>query len=133
MQSALGHLQINIDLANLSFYKELFTFLGWRVILDEPEMLGVLDPNKASLWFGQMNKVSNDHDGIGMNHLAVGVPNQADVDQAVDYLKGHHVECLFETPRHRPEFSGEGKTYYQVMFESPDHLLFEVVYIGPKQ
>ena len=22
-------------------------------------------------------------------------------------------------------------TYYQVMFESPDHILFEVVYIGP--
>ncbi len=38
------------------------------------------------------------------------------------------------TPRHRPEFSqGPDQTYYQVMFESPDRVLFEVVYTGPKQ
>jgi catechol 2,3-dioxygenase-like lactoylglutathione lyase family enzyme len=133
MKSTLGHLQINIDLANLGFYKDLFTFLGWVVIYDDPEMLGALDHNKTSLWFGQMKKAANDHDGIGMNHLALAVPNQADVDETVAYLKKHNIECLFETPRHRPEFSGEGKTYYQVMFESPDHILFEVVYTGPKQ
>ena len=37
------------------------------------------------------------------------------------------------TPRHRPEFSAsEHDTYYQIMFESPDRVLFEVVYEGPK-
>ncbi len=134
MQSTLGHLQININLAHIGFYKELFTFLGWKVICDEPDMLGVLDPNKCSLWFGgQTKKVSNDYDSIGMNHLAASVASQADVDEVVAYLQKHDVACLFETPRHRPEFSGEGKTYYQVMFESPDHILFEVVYTGPKQ
>lgn len=113
MQSVIGHLQINIDLANISFYSELFSFLGWRVICDEPDMLGVLDSNKSSLWFGEpTKKVSNDYDGIGTNHLAIAVPNQADVDAAVTYLKDHNVKCLFETPRHRPEFCGEGKTYY---------------------
>jgi hypothetical protein len=35
---------------------------------------------------------------------------------------------------HRPEFaSSEAGTYYQVMFRSPDGILFELVYIGPRQ
>ncbi|MDO9120413.1 MAG: hypothetical protein Q7U31_01420, partial [Anaerolineaceae bacterium] len=75
----------------------------------------------------------NDYDGIGMNHLGVSVEKQSDVDETVEYLKAKGVTALFETPRHRSEFSGEGSTYYQVMFESPDKILFEVVYTGPKQ
>ena len=43
------------------------------------------------------------------------------------------LQHLFETPRHRPDFAhGEDTTYYQVMFESPDRILFEIVYTGPK-
>ena len=38
---------------------------------------------------------------------------------------------LFETPRYRPDFSSEPNTYYQIMFESPDRILFEIVYVGP--
>jgi catechol 2,3-dioxygenase-like lactoylglutathione lyase family enzyme len=134
MKSTIGHLQINIHLNHLGFYKGLFTFLGWKVIYDTPEMLGVLDPNNASLWFAEVTKkVANDYDGIGMNHLAISVPNQSDVDETVAYLKQQAISCLFETPRHRPEFCSEGKTYYQVMFESPDRILFEVVFTGPKQ
>lgn len=35
--------------------------------------------------------------------------------------------------RHRPEFSwGPDDTHDQVMFESPDRTLIEVVYTGPK-
>ena len=50
---------------------------------------------------------------------------------------GDTVELVFETPHHRPEIIAgtggpEGFTYYQVMFASPDNLLFEVVYTGPK-
>jgi hypothetical protein len=63
----------------------------------------------------------------------VSVEKQSDVDETVTYLKAHGVPVLFETPRHRAEFSGGGNTYYQVMFESPDKILFEVVYTGPKQ
>ena len=134
MQSTFGHLMIHIAISNISFYKDLFGFLGWRVICDEPDMLGVLDANKSSLWFGNLIKqANNDNDGIGMNHLAISVPSQADVDTVVTWLADHKIACQFETPRHRPEFSGEGKTYYQVMFESPDRILLEVVYTGPKQ
>jgi len=132
--STVGHLQFNIDPKNLPFYKELFSFLGWKVLCDEEQMLGIEDEHKTSLWFaGPAKNVKNDYDGPGENHIGISVPNQSDVDEAVSYLKAHTVEALFETPRHRPEFCGsEDATYYQVMFESPDRLLFEVVYTGPK-
>jgi catechol 2,3-dioxygenase-like lactoylglutathione lyase family enzyme len=135
IKSTVGHLQFNIDPKNLPFYKELFIFLGWKVLLEEDQMLGIEDEHKASLWFiGPAKNVKNDYDGPGENHLGVSVPKQSDVDEVVSYLKAHGVSALFETPRHRPEFCGdENSTYYQVMFESPDHLLFEVVYTGPKE
>jgi hypothetical protein len=67
-----------------------------------------------------------------MNHLGISVAAQADVDAAVEFLQQRKIASLFETPRHRPEFSaGSDQTYYQVMFESPDRILFEVVYTGP--
>jgi hypothetical protein len=133
MKSNLGHLQINISAKNLGFYKELFTFLGWKALYEDENMLGVGCEKGSSLWFGDgLKDLTNDYDGRGMNHLAISVEKQTDVDQAADYLKAHNIPALFETPRHRAEFSGPGSTYYQVMFESPDKLLFEVVYTGPK-
>jgi catechol 2,3-dioxygenase-like lactoylglutathione lyase family enzyme len=132
----LGHLQVNIHLQNMHFYQDLFDFLEWKVLYNDENMLGVADEHGVSLWFGEPIKktVANDYDGIGTNHIAISVLSQADVDAAVEFLKKHQVAALFDTPRHRPDFcSTEAITYYQVMFESPDHILFEVVYIGPKQ
>ena len=61
------------------------------------------------------------------------MPAPADVDETVEFLRNLGVTLLFDTPRHRPEFAGgEDQTYYQVMFETPDRILLEVVYIGPK-
>lgn len=132
IQSHIGHIQINIDPQNAGFYKELLTFMGWSVWYEDPEMLGLGDSQNASLWFGARTKtVTNDYDGPGMNHLGLAVPSQADVDAVVDFLREHNIPALFETPRHRPDFSSPGQTYYQVMFESPDRILFEVVYTGP--
>jgi catechol 2,3-dioxygenase-like lactoylglutathione lyase family enzyme len=132
--STIGHLQINIHTQNLGFYKELFSFLGWQTLYEDENMLGVGDGQHASLWFAAATKdVANDYDGPGLNHLGLSVAKQGDVDQAVTFLKEHGVECLFETPRHRAEFSGPGNTYYQVMFETPDRLLIEVVYTGVKE
>ncbi len=133
IKSSVGHLQININAENLPFYKELMGFLGWSVWYEDPKMLGVGIEQGTSLWFdGHIKPVANDYDGNGMNHLGIAVPAQGDVDQVVAYLQEHGVKALFDTPRHRPEFcSGPDKTYYQVMFESPDRVLFEVVYTGP--
>jgi catechol 2,3-dioxygenase-like lactoylglutathione lyase family enzyme len=133
LQTQLGHLVFGAQPGNLPFYKDLFTFLGWIVIYDSPEMFGVGDKNQVSVWFGPpLKNTSNDYDGPGLNHIAIGTATQADVDAAEKYLTGKGIAMLFETPRHRPEFSSEPNTYYQIIFESPDRILFEVVYTGPK-
>jgi catechol 2,3-dioxygenase-like lactoylglutathione lyase family enzyme len=133
-QSSIGHIQVNIDPQNAAFYRDLFGFLGWSVLYEDANTVGVGGAQGSSLWFvGPAKDVKNDYDGPGMNHLGISVKAQADVDETVAYLQAHGVASLFETPRHRPDFSsGPDDTYYQVMFESPDRVLFEVVYTGPK-
>lgn len=135
MDTRLGHLQLNVGADNLGFYRDLFAFLEWPVIYEGDGMLGVSGKSGDSLWFiGAANDSSNDYDGPGMNHLGITAGSQADVDAAARYIDGKGVAALFETPRHRPDFAqSESDTYYQVMFESPDRILFEVVYTGPKQ
>ncbi len=134
MNTTVGHIQFNVAGANLPFYKELFSFLGWNTLYAEEGFFGVGNAQQTSLWFIGFAKdgVSNDYDGPGMNHLAISTETQADVDATASYLREQQVELLFGTPQHRPEFSSEGNTYYQVMFETPDRILLEVVYTGPK-
>ncbi|MCP4139717.1 MAG: hypothetical protein GY755_05405 [Chloroflexi bacterium] len=131
IQTTLGHIQLNVDSKNLPFYKELFSFLSLPTIEDNATMLAVGDET-FSLWFiGSANDAKNDYDGAGMNHFAFHTQNQSEVDLMVAYLQEKAIAPLFETPRHRPEFSRDAEhTYYQVMFETPDKLLIEVVYIG---
>jgi catechol 2,3-dioxygenase-like lactoylglutathione lyase family enzyme len=134
IKSTIGHLQLNINADNIGFYKELFTFLGWSLWHEDEKILGVGSEQGSSLWFVSPAKdVSNDYDGPGMNHLALAVASQDEVDQVVSYMKENKIKALFNTPCHRPEFSGgPDKTYYQIIFESPDRIQLEVVYIGPK-
>lgn len=138
MQSRIGHLVFNVQAGNLPFYRDLFAFLGWNTLYDGPAeggpMLGIGIADGTSLWFGSKVKdVANDYDGPGLNHLAIGVETPADVDATVDFVRGRGIPPLFDTPRHRPEFSsGADQTYYQIMFETPDRILVEVVYTGPK-
>jgi hypothetical protein len=125
----------SIDDKNHGFYRDLFTFLGWKILFEAEGILGIADSNHTSVWFGNATKaVANDYDGPGLNHFAIHTTTQAEVDQAAAYLAERGIAHLFETPRHRPEFAGgEHATYYQVMFETPDCILAEIVYIGPKQ
>jgi catechol 2,3-dioxygenase-like lactoylglutathione lyase family enzyme len=133
MQTHFSHLQFNVRPGNLPFYRELMAFLGWSTIHDDDGFLGVGGPHETSLWFvGQVKEIDNDYDGPGLNHLGIGTGAQADVDATAAYLRERGVELLFETPRHRSEFSDRENTYYQVMFESPDRILLEVVYQGPR-
>ncbi len=130
IHTTLGHLQINVKSENVDFYKDLMTYLGWSVLYQDEETVGVGSTDGASLWFtGQGKDICNDYDGTGMNHLALNTPTQGEVDKAAAFLRAHDIPVLFDTPRHRPEFCGSvDQTYYQVMFESPDRILFEVVY-----
>ena len=133
MQTSVAHLQLNVARANLPFYRDLAAFLGLAMLYGDDTMLGVAASNQSSLWFAATaNDARNDYDGPGMNHLGLGAASIADVDAVVKYLEERGVARLFETPRHRAEFSHGDNTYYQVMFESPDRILFEVVYTGPK-
>ncbi len=132
----LAHLQINVDPVNMPFYRELAGFLGWQTLHDEHDVLGISagGPDAPSLWFvPQMRPAANDYDGPGLNHIAFAAASVAEVDAAAAYLQERRIPALFETPRHRPEFAaGPEATYYQVMFETPDRLLVEVVYTGPR-
>ncbi len=134
MRTFLGHVEIKVKPESLAFYKEFLAFAGWPVLHEDVTMVGVGGTGKDSLWFAaSANGAANDHDGPGMNHLGFGAESIADVDAVVAWLGEKGMPALFETPRHRPEFSaGPDQTYYQVMFETPDGLLFEVVYTGPK-
>ncbi len=140
MQTAIGHMQFTVQPANLPFYRDLMSFLGWELIYDgevppvNAPMLGVAAVGGTSVWFaGNARDVSNDYDGPGLNHCAFSTQSQADVDAAATFLAERGVELRFDTPRHRPEFAQSAvDTYYQVMFESPDRILLEIVYTGPK-
>jgi catechol 2,3-dioxygenase-like lactoylglutathione lyase family enzyme len=134
MQTHVHHLQFNVRPEHLPFYRDLLTYLGWTPIHDDATAVGVGEPGgRGSLWFiGDLKDVANDYDGPGLNHFAFGVDAQSDVDEAAAWLRQRGVDLLWDTPRHREEFSDDGTTYYQAMFESPDRIQFEVVYTGPK-
>ena len=135
INTRINHIEFNIDEQNLPFYSELLGFLGWSIWVDEPEMLIVGNAQNLSLGFNCPAKNHpNDYDGPGMNHLGLAVDSQAAVDEMVNYLRKKGIPPLFNTPRHRPEFADSpNDTYYQVMFETPDRILFEIVYIGSKE
>ncbi len=134
MNAKVNHLQLNIDYKNAQFYKDLMVFLGWKVIGEWGDIMGWQGEGEVSLWFSQSkNETKNDRDGQGLNHVGLKVKAISDVDKAANYLKEQGVELLYGTPQHRPDFThSEDTTYYQVMFDSPDNILFEIMYTGPK-
>ncbi|OHA08453.1 MAG: hypothetical protein A3A44_00910 [Candidatus Sungbacteria bacterium RIFCSPLOWO2_01_FULL_60_25] len=134
MNSYISHIQVNIDPASRPFYRELFTLLGWKVLHEDADVAGYGGGEKGSVWFVSVpGKSATDYDERGVNHVGIGVGRAEDVDAVAGFLREKGVAALFGTPRHRPEFSGgEGQTYYQVMFETPDKALVEVVYTGPR-
>jgi hypothetical protein len=134
MKTYWNHVQINIDPVNRAFYKELFALFGWESWHEDEGMLGMGVEGKGSFWFASApGKRPTDYDQLGVNHLGIRAEAQADVDTVAVFLRRRNVSPLFGTPRHRPEFAeGAGQTYYQVIFASPDNVLLEVVYIGPK-
>lgn len=135
MNSYFYHIQFNVNLKkNKGFYSELMKFLGWDVIFEGDKVIGFKTKTNGDLWFVDASeKEIQDYDDIGANHVSLRVDEMKDVDSVVEFLKEKGIPTLFETPRHRPEFSAdETQTYYQVMFETPDKILFEIVYIGSK-
>jgi catechol 2,3-dioxygenase-like lactoylglutathione lyase family enzyme len=116
----------------MGFYRDFFRWLEWDILRDQPSKFGAGDRNGAGVWVVcPAKEAHNDYDGAGMNHLAVIVDEQQDVDRTCAFLELHGIRPLFGTPRHRPEFCHtQNQTYYQVMFATPDGILFEVYYKG---
>jgi catechol 2,3-dioxygenase-like lactoylglutathione lyase family enzyme len=134
VKTYLGHIIFYGDPTNVGFYKALFEFLGWTTTSDEGGSFSTTDGSRCTLYFeGESNGTPHDHDGTGLNHLAVHTETQADVDATATYLKDKGVELLYGTPINRPEYAdSENHLYYSAMFESPDGILLEVVYQGLK-
>lgn len=134
VNSKLGHIGFLIKEENHQYYKDLLAFLSWECFMDEGWIKGYSQGEDLSIWFvnSQSDKIQH-HDDRGLNHIAFEVDNQKDVDAVMNFLKEKGTEMLFDTPRHRPEFSMEGKTYYQIMFRTPDEILVEVIYKGNKE
>ncbi|MCA9381278.1 hypothetical protein KC678_03365 [Candidatus Dojkabacteria bacterium] len=133
MNSHFYHIQFNIDFSkNITFYKELMNFLGWSIIFETEDTIGYKSDVSGDIWFVDSEKEgTQDYDEKGFNHFAIKVEEQKDIDEIVQFLEEKNRSTLFDTPRYRPEFvDSEEETYYQVMFESPDKILFEIVYIG---
>lgn len=132
MKGTLGHLQFNVAEEHLGWYAELFGLLGWETLYAGDGTLGVGDAG-VSLWFNAPAKeVANDHDGPGLNHLAFHTAAPPEVDEATAWLRERGAELLYGTPTRRPEYESETEMYYSVMFDSPDGILMEIVYNGPK-
>ncbi len=134
MKSHLYHLQLNIDFKNLRFYKKLFVFLGWSIIFEEVGTCGYKSGSDGDIWLVDCeSRATSDFDNRGVNHIALRVEDEKDINAAVDFLSQQKVELLFDTPKHRPEFAeNESQTYYQIMFKTVDNILFEIVYVGSK-
>ena len=107
-------------------------FMGWSVIFETDGTIGYKSKTNGDLWFVEADKnESNDYDAKGVNHISLRVDEMANVDEVKDFLEKKNVKMLFDTPKHRPEFTANpNETYYQIMFESTDKILFEIVYIG---
>ncbi|MDA1061255.1 MAG: VOC family protein [bacterium] len=134
MKSYLYHLQININFKNVDFYKNLMEFMGWKVIFETTDAVGYKSQTNGDLWFVQADNLEQtNYDAIGVNHISLRATSMSDVDAVNEYLNQNDIRTLFDTPKHRPEFtSSKNETYYQIMFETPDKILFEIVYIGAK-
>ena len=137
MKADVNHIQLNVRPENLPFYRDLTVgYLGWRVIFEMDGYFGAgAEGSPFSLWFSAngTTEAANDYDGPGMNHLAFGVTTQAEVDDATAYFKGQGIEPAFGTPLHdQMPPPNESNTYYRAMFESPDGILLEFAYSGPR-
>lgn len=133
INATVGHLAYLIQdfKKNIEVYKKLFEYFGYTVMVDEDYILGVMTPTNTSIWVLEASeKEKNNRDSNGLNHLGFHVNSRQEVDSFVEsFMKPNSIEPLFGTPKDRPEFAGETGMYYQVMFELPGDILFEVVYM----
>ena len=131
MKASLYHIQLNVSDAqrSLPFYKDLFAYLGYKIIDESIEHIGVSNET-TDFWIieteAQYKKVPFHRKNTGINHLAFNVGSKENVDKFYEeFLKKNTISALYESPKIFPEYS---PNYYAVFFEDPDQIKLEVMY-----
>jgi catechol 2,3-dioxygenase-like lactoylglutathione lyase family enzyme len=125
------HVQINVaDPGAIAFYRALFEFLDYRVMVETDDVLGVSN-GTADFW---MTATPSARRGArfhrkhtGLNHVCFGVRERSDVDRFVaEFMRPRSIAALYDSPREFPEYR---PGYYAVFFEDPDRLKIEVAHV----
>jgi catechol 2,3-dioxygenase-like lactoylglutathione lyase family enzyme len=136
MKTSVYHIQINVSSkAALAFYKDLFSYLGYKIIDKGKEYhnikwLGVSN-GTTDFWLMETEnkyKAKKFHrKATGINHIAFRVYSRADVDKFTrEFLKRRNIKTLYNSPKMFPEYR---KGYYAVYFEDLDRIKLEVVHL----
>jgi|SRR3989344_1728953 len=135
MKTSVYHIQINVSNAKVSlpFYKKLFDYLGYKVIDESEEHIGVSN-GSTDFWIIETEKKYLDKQyhrkATGLNHISFKVSSKKDVDNFTKgFLDKNKIKTLYNTPKLFPEYN---KDYYAVFFEDPDKIKLEVTYVPLK-
>jgi len=125
------HVQINVgEPGAIAFYRALFAFLEYRVMVATDDVLGVSN-GTTDFWMiaaPPARRVARFHrKNPGINHVCFGVRERGDVDRFVaEFMWPRGIAALYDSPR---EFSEYRPGYYAVFFEDPDRLKIEVAHV----
>ena len=129
MKAKIGHIGINLSSSkeSLSFWKELCSFLGFKIIEDGDHF----DAGDGQSYFcvsvadSAYKERTFPRKSVGLNHIAFKVDTPQMVDNFVcDFLGPRKIEPLYGGAKEYPQYA-EG--YYAVFFEDPDRIKIEVV------
>jgi catechol 2,3-dioxygenase-like lactoylglutathione lyase family enzyme len=135
-RASVYHIQINVSNArrSLPFYRELLACLGYRVVDESPEHIGMSN-GTTDMWVIRSErpyaKRKFHRKAPGLNHISFGVPSKKAVrDFTRNFLKKRRLKGLYGSPRHFPEYH---KNYFAVYFEDPDGIKLEVTYLKERR
>jgi catechol 2,3-dioxygenase-like lactoylglutathione lyase family enzyme len=125
------HVEINVaDPGAIAFYRALFQFLDYRVMVETDDILGVSN-GTTDFW---MTATPSARRGArfhrkhtGLNHVCFGVRERSDVNRFVaEFMGPRSIAALYDSPREFPEYRSG---YYAVFFEDPDRLKIEIAHV----
>ena len=131
MNTFVYHVQINVGAPGaIAFYRALFGFLDYRVMVETDGVLGVSN-GMTDFWMvatpPERRGTRLHRKNSGLNHVCFGVRERGDVDRFVaDFMRPRGVATLYDSPREFPEYR---PGYYAVFFEDPDRLKIEVAHV----
>jgi hypothetical protein len=126
MKASLYHLQINVT--DLSFYRDLFAYFDYRVVDEWDDGFGVTN-GTVDFWIFKTEEKYSDipfhRKATGLNHIAFKVASASLVDVFVkEFLVLRGIEPLYGRAKVYAEY---GPHYYAVYFEGPERLKIEVM------